>query len=100
MWSRYTTPRAACRRGDRDSAEARFVIPCSLRRLLTDDERFLLIYNFTPAQSVSVVDIGERKFVGEVETAGCALVYPTGRRSFFSICSDGALLVMTLDGCR
>lgn len=64
---------------------------------LTDDGRFLLIYNFTPAQSLTVVDTRTRKFVGEIETAGCALVYPTGPRSFFSICSDGALLRTTLD---
>lgn len=65
--------------------------------VLTDDERFLLVYNFTPAQSVTVVDARSRKFVGEVETAGCALVYPTGARSFFSICPNGALLDVTLD---
>ncbi|HVW69005.1 MAG TPA: amine dehydrogenase large subunit, partial [Steroidobacteraceae bacterium] len=64
---------------------------------LTDDGRFLLIYNFTPSQSITVVDTQTRKFVGEVETAGCALAYPTGPRSFFSICSDGALLRVTLD---
>jgi methylamine dehydrogenase heavy chain len=63
---------------------------------LTDDERFLLIYNYTPAQSVSVVDMRSRKFAGELETAGCALVYPTGPRSFFSICADGSLLVTVL----
>ena len=72
------------------------IMPMLAAAALTDDDRFLLIYNFTPAQSVSVVDTSTRKFVGEVETAGCALVYPTGRRSFFSICSDGALLVTTL----
>jgi methylamine dehydrogenase heavy chain len=64
---------------------------------LTDDERFLLIYNFNPAQSVTVVDTRSRKFVGEIETSGCALVYPTGPRSFFSICADGALLDVHLD---
>ncbi|HVS75648.1 MAG TPA: amine dehydrogenase large subunit [Steroidobacteraceae bacterium] len=64
---------------------------------LTDDDRFLLIYNFTPAQSVTVVDTRSRKFVGEIGTPGCALVYPTGPRSFFSICGDGALLEVTLD---
>jgi methylamine dehydrogenase heavy chain len=64
---------------------------------LTDDERFLLIYNFNPAQSVTVVDTQSRKFVGEIETSGCALVYPTGPRSFFSICADGALLDVRLD---
>jgi len=65
--------------------------------VLTDDERFLLIYNFTPAQSVTVVDTTNRRFVGEINTSGCALVYPTGPRSFFSICSDGSLLVVKLD---
>ena len=64
---------------------------------VTDDDRFLLIYNFTPAQSVTVVDTQTRKFVGEIETAGCGLVYPTGARSFFSICGDGALLDVRLD---
>jgi methylamine dehydrogenase heavy chain len=64
---------------------------------LTDDGRFLLIYNFTPAQSITVVDAQSRKLVGEIETAGCALVYPTGPRSFFSICGDGALLDVRLD---
>ena len=65
---------------------------------LTDDGRFLLIYNFTPAQSVTVVDASSHKLVGEIETAGCALVYPTGPRSFFSICADGSLLNVHLDG--
>src|SRR5262249_40121508 len=64
---------------------------------LTDDGRFLLIYNFTPSQTVTVVDTRARKFVGEVETSGCALVYPTGPRSFFSLCADGALVHTVLD---
>jgi methylamine dehydrogenase heavy chain len=64
---------------------------------LTDDGRFLLIYNFTPAQSMTVVDTRSRKLVGEIETAGCALIYPTGPRSFFSICADGTLLDVRLD---
>src|SRR5262249_35823173 len=64
---------------------------------LTDDGRFLLIYNFTPAQSITVVDTQSRKFVGEVETSGCALAFPTGPRSFFSLCADGALLHTVLD---
>ena len=63
----------------------------------TDGERFFLIYNFNPAQSVTVIDTRSRKFVGEIETAGCALVYPTGPRSFFSICADGSLLDVKLD---
>ena len=63
---------------------------------LTDDSRFLLIYNFTPAQSVSVVDVPARKFVGEIEIPGCALIYPTGPRSFFSLCGDGTAMQVQL----
>src|SRR5260370_19150210 len=59
---------------------------------VTDDDRFLLIYNFTPAQSVTVVDTQARKFVGEIETAGPGARYPHGPLSFFSICADGALI--------
>ena len=72
------------------------LMPMPGAQALTDDDRFLLIYNFTPSQSVTVVDTRSRKFAGEIETAGCALVYPTGARSFFSICGDGALLETTL----
>ncbi|MBV9725202.1 MAG: amine dehydrogenase, partial [Gammaproteobacteria bacterium] len=76
------------------------LMPMPGAQAITDDDRFLLIYNFTPAQSITVVDTHSRKFVGEVETAGCALAYPTGPRSFFSICGDGALLhtILTEEG--
>ncbi len=72
------------------------LMPTPGAQALTDDDRFLLIYNFTPAQSITVVDTRSRKFVAEIETSGCALAYPTGPRSFFSICGDGALLATTL----
>jgi methylamine dehydrogenase heavy chain len=71
--------------------------PMIANQVLTDDDRFLLIYNFNPAQSVTVVDTTLRKFVREVETPGCALVYPTGPRSFFSVCGDGSLSLVDLD---
>jgi methylamine dehydrogenase heavy chain len=73
------------------------IMPMINASVLTDDERFLLLYNFTPAQSVSVVDMTSRSFVGELDTAGCALVYPTGPRTFFSICGDGSLLEVRID---
>lgn len=64
---------------------------------LTDDERFLAIYNFSPAQSVSVVDVEAREFTGELATPGCALTYASGERSFFTMCGDGSLLTIVLD---
>jgi methylamine dehydrogenase heavy chain len=72
-------------------------LPMMANSVLTDDDRFLLIYNFNPAQSVTVVDTKLRKFVREIETPGCALVYPTGPRSFFSVCGDGSLSLVDLD---
>lgn len=72
-------------------------LPMVQNAALTDDDRFLLVYNFTPAQTVSVVDLRSRKLAGEIDIAGCALVYPTGPRSFFSLCGDGASLIVKLD---
>jgi methylamine dehydrogenase heavy chain len=69
----------------------------TLNAQLTDDDKFMLVYNFTPAQSVSVIDIKQRRFLGEVETAGCSLVYAAGKRRFFSLCGDGALVSVELD---
>lgn len=72
-------------------------LPMMANSEMTDDDRFLMIYDFNPSQSVAVIDIKNRKFVREVDTAGCALVFPTGPRSFFSVCGDGALLLVGLD---
>jgi methylamine dehydrogenase heavy chain len=62
----------------------------------TDDDRFMLVYNFTPAQSVTVADLVARTFVGEIATPGCALVYPGGVRRFATLCGDGTLLTVDL----
>jgi len=64
---------------------------------LTDNERYLAIYNFTPAQSVSVVDVESRTFTGEIATPGCALTYAAGDSSFMTMCGDGRLLTIVLD---
>lgn len=58
---------------------------------LTDDDKYFLIYNFTPSQSVSVVDVENRKFVAEIDTAGCGLTLPAGNMRFLMLCSNGAL---------
>jgi len=64
---------------------------------LTDNGRFSILYNFTPDQSLTVVDLQEKKFVGEVATPGCALSYPTGNHSFFQQCGDGSLRAASID---
>jgi len=69
----------------------------SANAALTDDDRFGLVFNMTPATSVSVVDLEQRAFVAEIATPGCSLAYAAGPRRFVSPCADGALLVVTLD---
>ncbi len=72
-------------------------MPTQYNLQLVDDEKIALIYNFTPATSVSVVNIVEREFLGEVPIPGCALVYPLAGRTFGSLCNDGSMLVVELD---
>lgn len=64
---------------------------------LSDDGRYLLVANMTPATSLSVVDVRERRFTAEIETPGCALVFAAGARRFFSLCGDGTALVVEID---
>ena len=54
--------------------------------------------NFTPRASVTVVDMIGRKVLSEIEVPGCNFVFPTGKRSFSSLCTDGALATFTLKG--
>jgi methylamine dehydrogenase heavy chain len=64
---------------------------------LSDDDRFAAIFNLTPATSLSIVDVEQRRFVGEIATPGCSLVYPVGTRRFATLCMNGGLLLVTLD---
>ena len=63
---------------------------------LTPDERWAFVMNFTPRASVTVVDMIGREVLGEIEVPGCNFVFPTGKRSFSSLCTDGALATFTL----
>lgn len=64
---------------------------------LSDDGRFVAVFNATPAQSLSIVDVQQQKMAVEVQTPGCSLAYAAGPRRFFMLCADGAALVVTLD---
>jgi methylamine dehydrogenase heavy chain len=63
----------------------------------SDDGRFVYVANMTPATSVSVVDTRTQQLTAEIETSGCALIYPVGDRRFGSLCGDGTLQTVTLD---
>lgn len=63
----------------------------------TDDQRMAVVFNFTPASSVTVVDLVKRQVLGEVGIPGCSLVYPSGTRGFSTLCSSGTMLTVRLD---
>ncbi len=64
--------------------------------VFTDNERLGLVYNFTPAASVTVVDLVRRKVLGEIDIPGCSLLYPTGTRGFSTLCGSGTVLSVHL----
>jgi methylamine dehydrogenase heavy chain len=60
--------------------------------LVMNNDRWLAIANFSPATSITLIDLDTRKIMGEIPTPGCVLVYPTGKRGFSSLCADGRFL--------
>ena len=72
-------------------------MPTEYNLQMIDDERLALVYNFTPAQSISVVDVEAREFLAEIPTPGCAFVYPMRGRKFATLCGDGTMLRVELD---
>ncbi len=72
-------------------------MPKTSATALTRDQRFLAVYNFTPAQSLSVVDLERREFVTEIPLAGCGFVIAAGKRGLTSICQNGTFLTQRLD---
>jgi methylamine dehydrogenase heavy chain len=68
------------------------------RSTMIDDGRLLVLFNFSPRTSVTVIDPGARKILNEIETPGCFLVYPTGRLGVSMLCGDGRLLTLRLNG--
>jgi methylamine dehydrogenase heavy chain len=63
------------------------------------DGHFVYMQNATPATSVTVVDRTAGKFVAEIPTPGCWMIYPPQSSSnrFSTLCGDGTMLTITLD---
>ncbi|MBS0419714.1 MAG: amine dehydrogenase [Proteobacteria bacterium] len=78
-------------------AKRALIVPLQGMMSFADDERLALIYNFTPAASVTIVDLVARKVLNEVKIPGCSLAYSTGPRGFASLCSSGTVLSVQLD---
>jgi methylamine dehydrogenase heavy chain len=67
------------------------------RSALTADGELLVIFNFKPGTSLTVVDVIRREVVAHELTPGCSLVYPSGQRGVSMICGDGSLLTLHFD---
>ncbi len=66
--------------------------------ILTDgDTRLMLVTNITPAVSISVADLDGKRFLTEIPTAGCGLVYPVDGLRFMQLCGDGTAQLITLN---
>lgn len=71
--------------------------PGNAANALSDDGRFVAVFNLTPATSLTIVDVRERRFVTEVGAPGCGLVFAAGPRRFLMLCADGGALAVTVD---
>lgn len=63
----------------------------------TNGEAWALVFNFTPASSVRIVDLKNRVILNEIDVPGCMLTFPTAERGFSTMCSDGTLSTILLD---
>lgn len=72
-------------------------MPYKHKFALAGNGKIGFIFNFTPAASVSVVDLDSRKVVNEIPIPGCSLHYPMGETSFATICGDGSMLGVNVD---
>ena len=64
---------------------------------LMSEGKHVAVANISPALSMSIVDIEERVFVGEISTPGCGLILPVDNNDFLTICADGSLMLIDLD---
>lgn len=73
------------------------VIPGKFALRLIDNEKFMLVYNFTPSTSISVVDMEKHKVVNQFTMPSCAMIYPTGPSGFSALCSNASMISYQLD---
>ncbi len=72
-------------------------LPTIFNLAYSADGHFLYVAYVTPAASFGVLDPAQRKVLGEIDTAGCVLVIPSGPDRVSSLCESGRLLTVTLD---
>jgi len=72
-------------------------LPTNFNLAYSTDSHFLYVSYVTPASSFGVLDPVKKSVLGEIDTAGCVLVIPSGPNRVASLCESGRLLTVTLD---
>jgi methylamine dehydrogenase heavy chain len=72
-------------------------LPTPFNLAYSGDARLLYVSYVTPAASFGVLDPAKKTVLGEIDTAGCVLVIPSGSYRVSSICESGRLLTVSLD---
>lgn len=67
-------------------------MPQQYAMLVLNDNRWLAVANFSPATSVTLVDLDKQEIINEIATPGCVFTYPNGPMGFNSLCADGRFL--------
>lgn len=71
-------------------------VPTGQNFRLINGEKWGAVFNFTPAASVTIVDLTSRKILSDVEIPGCSMVYPLAGAGFMSLCADGSMTSVRL----
>ena len=72
-------------------------VPTPYLTNLSEDGSRLYVSNITPSTSVTVIDTAAKKVLGEIDTDGCVLAYPSGNDRFSALCESGKALTVRLD---
>jgi len=72
-------------------------VPTPYLTILSEDGSRLYVSNITPSTSVTVIDTAAKKVLGEIDTDGCVLAYPSGNDRFSALCESGKALTVTVD---
>ena len=64
---------------------------------LVDNDKYLLVFSFTPASSVLVIDTDKREIMNEIDVPGCVMAFPSSSRGFSSLCGDGSMTNIQFD---
>jgi methylamine dehydrogenase heavy chain len=72
-------------------------VPTPYNTTISEDGSRLYVSNITPSTSVTVIDTAAKKVLGEIDTDGCVLAYPSGNDRFTSLCESGKALTVKLD---